>query len=120
MLGVIQAYRKKYIDKLTSDTILRIELNISEQKNVKFGIDDEKESESEEDESDCEIKMKRELFSLERGLIFNNRDLSLNYNTHTQKITEKVDIDTYMKENRRIMIVDDEPYNILGLKIILN
>jgi hypothetical protein len=24
-----------------------------------------------------------------------------------------------MKENRRIMIVDDEPYNILGLQIIL-
>ncbi len=42
MFGVIQAYRQKYIDKLTSDTIWRIELNTSEPKNVKFGIDDEK------------------------------------------------------------------------------
>ena len=25
----------------------------------------------------------------------------------------------YMNENRRIMIVDDEPYNVLGLTIIL-
>lgn len=24
-----------------------------------------------------------------------------------------------MKENRRILLVDDEPYNILGLKIVL-
>ena len=64
--------------------------------------------------------MKRPLFSLEKGLIFNNRDCALNYNTHTQKIIEKDEKETYMKENRRIMIVDDEPYNILGLKIILN
>jgi CheY-like chemotaxis protein len=25
-----------------------------------------------------------------------------------------------MKENKRILIVDDEPYNILGLKIVLS
>ena len=25
-----------------------------------------------------------------------------------------------MAENRRIMVVDDEPYNILGLKIVLS
>ena len=43
----------------------------------------------------------------------------LNYNTNIQKIRNKDDQIIYMNENRRIMIVDDEPYNILGLSIIL-
>jgi CheY-like chemotaxis protein len=25
-----------------------------------------------------------------------------------------------MKENRRILLVDDEPYNIMGMKIVLH
>ena len=44
---------------------------------------------------------------------------ALNYNTNIQKIRNKDDQIIYMNENRRIMIVDDEPYNILGLSIIL-
>ena len=44
---------------------------------------------------------------------------ALNYNTNIQKIRNKDYQIIYMNENRRIMIVDDEPYNILGLSIIL-
>jgi len=44
----------------------------------------------------------------------------INNNYKSQKEIKNKNIEDYeMKINRRILIVDDEPYNILGLTIIL-
>lgn len=60
------------------------------------------------------LKMKSTFFIGENNLNeINNNFKSLNDRKNTN-------IDDYeMKINRRILIVDDEPYNILGLTIIL-
>jgi len=48
--------------------------------------------------------------------ILNNEDKKdQNYFTKINKFEFKKDLIAKMNKNRRIMIVDDEPYNILGL-----
>ena len=42
-----------------------------------------------------------------------------NYFSNYTKYKQREEIIERMNENRRIMIVDDEPYNVLGLTIIL-
>jgi hypothetical protein len=42
-----------------------------------------------------------------------------NYYSNYTKYKQRDEIIERMNENRRIMIVDDEPYNVLGLTIIL-
>lgn len=43
----------------------------------------------------------------------------MNYITELSNYKKKDDIIIEMNTNRRILIVDDEPYNVLGLTIIL-
>jgi PleD family two-component response regulator len=43
----------------------------------------------------------------------------MNYFTELSNYKKKDEIVAEMNNNRRILIVDDEPYNVLGLTIIL-
>ena len=61
------------------------------------------------------IKKKSEIDAgLKSFKTFNNKVMS------SDKL-EETNIDlALMKENRRILLVDDEPYNIMGMKIVLH
>jgi hypothetical protein len=60
------------------------------------------------------LKMKSTFFIGENNL----NEINNNYKSLNERKNTNIE-DYEMKINRRILIVDDEPYNILGLTIIL-
>ena len=60
------------------------------------------------------LKMKSTFFIGENDL----NEINNNYKSLNERKNTNIE-DYEMKINRRILIVDDEPYNILGLTIIL-